>query len=296
MVETVIAKPRKILLATDLSSRCDRALDRAVLLAGELEAELIAAYVMDPDDTPQYHLDRRRRSWNKIPDPAERMRWRLKRDLASTADNIRAIVEEGDPAEKLLEIAVRESCDLIVTGTAGAESLSRMVFGSTVNRLLRGSTAPILVVHDRPAHRYRDIVIATDFSDASIKSLNTVAALFPESDLTLFHGYEIPFAGFVVGRDIMSELRSMEKEISATFLKDDRIDPGLRQRIRVVIEHGAPEALLGDFIDDNDVDLTVIASHGRGAFFDALIGSTAKRLVETLESDLLIIRSLERGG
>jgi nucleotide-binding universal stress UspA family protein len=285
----------KILLATDLASRCDRALDRAVQLAEQLGAELIAACVMDPGDTPQFYLDRSRRSWRRIPDPTERMRWRLKRDLSSTSDKIRTIVVEGDPAEKLVEIANQESCDLIVTGTARAESLGRMLFGSTVNRVLREVTAPILVVHDRPAGPYRDIVIATDFSDASINALNMAATLFPSSALTLFHGYDIPFGGFIVDRDIKSELRSLEKDIVTKFLNDERIDAALKDRLAVVIEHGTPDTLLGAFIDERDVDLTVIGSHGRGAVFDALIGSTAKRLVETLEGDLLIVRHVEAG-
>jgi nucleotide-binding universal stress UspA family protein len=47
--------------------------------------------------------------------------------------------------------------------------------------------------------------------------------------------------------------------------------------------------LLSDYVEDQHVDLTVIGSHGRGALFDALIGSTAKNLIETLEGDLLIV-------
>lgn len=287
LAEMTIAKPKKILLATDMSSRCDRALDRAVQLAGQFGAELVATYVADPASTPRYHLDRR--SWRKLSDPTERMRWRLNRDLASAADNIRAIVEEGDPAEKLLEIAAREGCDLIVTGTAREESLTRMLLGSTVNRLVRGASSPVLVVHDRVTRPYTNIVVATDFSEASIEALLTASAFFPQGALTLFHGYDVPFSGFVVDRDLTSELRSMEKEISAKFLNDVRISSSLRENAAVVIEHGPPEVLLSDYIEKSDVDLTVIGSHGRGAVFDAVIGSTAKRMVEMLEGDLLII-------
>ncbi len=41
--------PRHILLATDLSSRSDRALDRAVRLAREWDARLVALTVVDPE-------------------------------------------------------------------------------------------------------------------------------------------------------------------------------------------------------------------------------------------------------
>ncbi|WP_278393013.1 universal stress protein [Sphingobium yanoikuyae] len=283
----------KILLATDLGPRCDRALDRAVQLSDETGAELIAVYVADPADTPRHYLDRSRRSWRRLPDPTERMRWRLRRDLSSVAQKVRVIVEEGNPAEKLVDIISREDCDMIITGTASPESLGRMSLGSTVNRVLRGTKAPILVVHDRPRGPYRRIALATDFSDASVEALQTVAALFPGADLTLFHGYDVPFGG-IADHDPADDLRSMEKEMTARFRSDERIDPALRQHATVVVEHGSPEAVLGDFVENEDIDLTVIGSHGRGAVFDALIGSTAKRLVETLESDLLVVHHVER--
>lgn len=49
------APPARLLLATDLSARCDRALDRAAQLAGEWHAELVALNVLgvtaSPDQT-----------------------------------------------------------------------------------------------------------------------------------------------------------------------------------------------------------------------------------------------------
>src|SRR3546814_16362426 len=113
LVATVIAKPRRILLATDLTSRCDRALDRASQLASEWDAELVAAHVVDPAHTPQFHVDRSRRRWRRIHDPLARMRWRIRRDLAGDMENIRFILATGEPAEKHVELAAREACDKI---------------------------------------------------------------------------------------------------------------------------------------------------------------------------------------
>ncbi|PBN42260.1 universal stress protein [Sphingobium sp. D43FB] len=281
--------PRKILLATDLSCRCDRALDRAVQLAKEWKAELIAAFVVDPVETRQFRFDNTPPSWRRAPSPVERMRWRLKRDLGSVADFIRVVVEEGDPAETLLSIAAREGCDLIVTGIARDETLGRMILGNTVNRLVRGSPAPVLVVHDRVVRPYRTIVVATDFSEASLQALLVTSSLFPARNLTLFHAYDVPFSGYLDDGDYSRSLRGMEKELEQKVLTDERLDPGLRGRTDVVIAHGTPERLLNDYIEDQHVDLTVIGSHGRGALFDALIGSTARSLIENLQGDLLVV-------
>src|SRR3546814_17401280 len=84
-----------------LTSRCDRALDRASQLASEWDAELVAAHVVDPAHTPQFHVDRSRRRWRRIHDPLQRMRWRIRRDLAGALENMRFIPQEGEPAQEL---------------------------------------------------------------------------------------------------------------------------------------------------------------------------------------------------
>src|SRR3546814_21033320 len=68
----------------------------------------------------------RPRQWRRQADPAERMRWRLARDVGSAAANIRTIVDEGDPASTINAVAEREHCDLIVTGFGHDETLGRI--------------------------------------------------------------------------------------------------------------------------------------------------------------------------
>lgn len=282
--------PRRILLATDMSCRCDRALDRAVQLATRWGAKLVAAHVIDPSESRNLRIDHTPMSWLRMPRPLERMRWRLERDLGAAARDIDVRVEEGEPAALLLEIAAQEDVDLIVTGSAGNQTLGRMFLGNTVNRLIRGSPLPVLVVHDRPTRDYRRIVVATDFSEAALQALIVTSALHPAAAITLFHAYDVPFTGYLDERRYNQDLRTMERELGAKFLADARLPAGLAARTDVVIEHGTPERLLGDYVENEQVDLTVIGSHGRGALFDALIGSTAKRLIESLEGDLLIVR------
>ena len=48
--------PKRLLLATDLSVRCDRALDRAAQLAEVWQAEIVAVNVLDLGSTPDQIL------------------------------------------------------------------------------------------------------------------------------------------------------------------------------------------------------------------------------------------------
>ena len=91
------------------------------------------------------------------------------------------LVEEGDPAEVIERIAAAEGCELIVTGIAREEpfALRPFTLGKTVDRLLRRSPIPILIVRNRARSAYEHIVVATDFSDSSGYALQVALRLFP---------------------------------------------------------------------------------------------------------------------
>src|SRR5690606_25012872 len=116
------------------------------------------------------------------------------------------------------------------------------------------------------------------------------AAFFPEAALTLFHGYDIPYKGYLTDDNFARETRALATEARAKLAADARIVPALRDKLALVVEHGAPEVLIGQYVEDHHVDLTVIGSLGHGALFDAFIGSMDKRLLDNLDGDLLIVR------
>ncbi len=217
------------------------------------------------------------------------MRRRIRRDLGGDVANVDVRIAEGDPAEQLITLAKQEKCDLIVTGIARNEPLGRLFIGSTVNKLIRKAKAPVLVVTNRGTHAYQKICVATDFSESSRAALVTAASLFPESEIVLIHGDNVPFGGIQNIRDIPDHVRTMERMYGATFLDSTPIPKALRQRIRLHIEQGDPERLVWDYVRDQEVDLTVIGSHGKGAVFDILIGSTTKLLLESIAGDMLIV-------
>jgi len=98
--------------------------------------------------------------------------------------------EEGAPADVILRTAGDRGADLIVTGVARHEPFGRLIFGSTVDQLIRNARVPVLVVKSRAREPYRDIVVATDFSPESAKAVRMAMALFPHAGITLLHCYE----------------------------------------------------------------------------------------------------------
>jgi len=63
---------------------------------------------------------------------------------------IKKVIEAGIPSEKIIEVAEKEHCKIIVLGTHGRSGLRKLILGSTAERVIRHSKIPVLVVrgHD----------------------------------------------------------------------------------------------------------------------------------------------------
>jgi nucleotide-binding universal stress UspA family protein len=60
----------------------------------------------------------------------------------------------GDPAERIVEVADEEHCDLIVMGTHGRTGFRRLLMGSVAEAVVRRANFPVITYkmpHDMPA-------------------------------------------------------------------------------------------------------------------------------------------------
>lgn len=284
--------PRKILLATDLSSRCDRAFDRAVQLAVQWDAMLLVVHALETSGMfLEYRHDWDLPSWRRPPDPARTVRDRIRADLMGEQSQVAVDVhvEAGEPAAVVLDVATQEGCDLIVTGVARDDSFARFLLGDTVDRLIRKSSVPVLIVRGRGSRPYRDVIIATDFSPASGAALESAVSLFPDAHVSLFHCYNIPFAKYIGNESIREEFRRMSSEACDKFLKETDLPPERALGIGRIVEHGAPEVLLRQYAVSHHTDLIVVGSHGNNILYDIFIGSTAAKIIDAMPGDVLLV-------
>ena len=145
--------PRKILLATDLSARSDRALDRAAQLARQWKSKLLVVHALEKapvssswtqfDETP---------SWRRPPDPARAIELQIRRDVREEVDHLEICIRDGDPPDVVMAAAEREEADLIVLGTARSETLGRMLLAF----LPAGVTADALALEAKKEKLDRD--------------------------------------------------------------------------------------------------------------------------------------------
>ena len=98
MPDPVQPRPQTILCATDLSSRCDRALDRAAVLAREWQAQLVVVHALE---TASDFLQSRRLhdlpSWRRPEGRAEVVARLLRSDMVDAGADPLVVVEPGQP-------------------------------------------------------------------------------------------------------------------------------------------------------------------------------------------------------
>jgi len=288
------AVPRAILLSTDLSNRCDRALDRALSLARQWDARLIAVTVVEPD-AGLIAKASSAKAGKAAADPLLLASLQMRRDVATTGTDVpvEVLVREGRVGPQIDAVAAETGCSLIVTGTARNEPFGRIMLGSTVDWLSRTSTLPLLTVHSRVHGPYSRIVVASDFSASSQHALETVCTLLPDARPSLFHAFDVPFLGLMdTQRDeVLAQGEADARAAAKEFLREAGY-PALP----MVVVHGDPVACLREHAQDDGNDLIVIASHGRSAIYKILIGSVAQRILETAPCDTLLVPEPQARG
>lgn len=137
---------RKILVAHDGSKSSDKALKKAVEIAIKFEAPLMVVSVI-PELylTEMIETDRARIS-DALTEETKIAMEKIRASLAGKAIEVKTVIRQGDPAEKILETAQKMKADLIITGSHGRHGAKKFLLGSVSSRIVDHATCPVLVV------------------------------------------------------------------------------------------------------------------------------------------------------
>jgi universal stress protein E len=284
----------QILAATDFSTRSNRALRQAGLLAQPANAKLCVVHVVD-DDQPEELVRLEKRE-------AERV-------LAEQIDSMpellgiqaRPMVVTGDPFDGILRTAAEIQPDLVVMGSHRKQMLRDIFIGTTIERVIRKGTCPVLMVNHEAQRRYENVVVPVDMSDASADALRAARStgLISDERATLLHAFLAMAKGklSVVGSDqasidshVASERQRAIDELAAFLVAND-LEHG-RWSLRV--EEGGPMEIISRAVSEMRPDLLVMGTHGRSGLLKALIGSVTEEALRSLNVDILAVPSAKR--
>jgi len=275
-----------ILLITDLSPRCDRAMDRAAMMAKLHRVKLVVLHVVE---TP-WLTKLAQPAWQSMQAEQQLIaKQQVRQDLSNTDVDFEVRVESGHPIDVICDVAAELDCALIVTGTARDETLGRMVIGTTVERLARRCETPLLIVRTRPFKPYNDMAIATDFSDGSRHALTTALGLAPQAQVALFHTFDEVAGIYDLDEPTVKEQCVARQQLALDFAESTPALQG-KPTPTIVVEHGNAEHRLPGFVNLHGIELVVLGTHGVTGIVRTAMGSVAEKILAVLRCDVLIVR------
>jgi nucleotide-binding universal stress UspA family protein len=135
---------RKILYATDFSEQAQLALHLASWLAREYKAHLTMLHVVPPPAVSYGDEVITAVSLENAKHSAAKQLALLQPTVPSVHFDHQ--IQEGEPAEKILDVARWNECDLIVMGTHGRSGLGRLLLGSVAEQVVRRASCSVLTV------------------------------------------------------------------------------------------------------------------------------------------------------
>ena len=266
-----------ILVATDLSARSDRPIDRALTLGSALDREVVVIHAR------KYGFEVEQAEGEAL----------VRAVLPASAEDVRIMVSTGSPPEVIAEAATQTGAALLCVGPARYNAIGDFFLGNAVDYIARYSEVPLLVVKTRAHGNYDKIVFATDFSDCSRRALLTVANLFPETRITLVHGFSVPFPSRQTAAYVREEIEASAQAGMDEFVASVADNGNLLKRLSSKIAFGhAHQAILTQKEGDKSI-LAAFGTHGESGLRHATIGSVANRLLNTLPVDSLIVKPLD---
>lgn len=282
---------QQIVAATDFSSRSDRAVRRAGVLAKQFGAEVKLVHVVD-DDQPQTLVELEMRE-------ASRLLQEQVNRLTQLRDNrCRAEVVRGDAFDGILRAAEKVSADLIVMGTHRKQLLRDIFVGTTLERVIRMGPFPVLLVNKEADHPYSKVIAAVDFCEPSERALKIAKSvgLIDFVELTLLHAFVAPAKSQLYIGDAPDE--QMAEHVAAERRR-------LRDALKVFseshkhhgsvwnyrIEEGDARTVICGAVKELRAELLVIGTHGRSGIAKLLLGSVAEAVLRSVDVDILVVPS-----
>jgi len=144
--------------------------------------------------------------------------------------------------------------------------------------------------------KLKKILVPTDFSDFSKPAVEYACALAArfESELHLVHVIDDPVVHVhdptMISMGALYDKQEERHEIARTELQ--KLTDGWENGIEALCEtrQGATFVEIVRYAKDNDIDLIVIGTHGRGGLMHVLIGSVAERVVRKAPCPVLTVR------
>jgi nucleotide-binding universal stress UspA family protein len=273
----------RILAATDMSARSDRAVERALQLGSTTGLPVDILLVLD-DALPEDLLA-------PLHDKAEAQ---LKTFCDRNANGARysISIQPGDPTEEILKGT--DGRTLLVMGPHRPRPFLDALRETTMQRVTRRTNASVLLSSIPVVGPYGNILSLVDFGPSSTAALKLGAELAPDAPLTAAHAITVPYAG------MLETTGAVQMDLQASFLHESqeqdkywRSNTELPERLadKTILTQAPPLGLVHELTRGGQYDLITAGAHGRVGAARSILGSLALDLIRDPPCDVLLTRA-----
>jgi len=277
----------RVLCATDLLTRSDRAVSRADAIARELGAQLLLLHVVDAAESA---LDTHRRGAR-----ARSILNAHARKLARSGNGAQVSIRAGRPHQIIADVAIKWDADLIVLGPY-RRRFGDSFRGTTAERVIRIADRPVLVVNRDSAEPYEHVLLAADLSRMSVGIAHVAKelGLLEGARASVVHALQhtrgaTPYLAGVSESDLGNYQQSLREAASDeidTLLASAGLDSA---RVSVLSQENSPFRAIEQVASRFGSDLVVVGTSRFPLFKRVFIGSVSNEVLRGIDHDALVI-------
>jgi universal stress protein E len=287
MFEEGVRMPR-LLCATDLLPKSEAALDRAGMLAEQLQASLSLLHVVSPT-TSELNLEQALQlAITGLKSRARAPEWRF-------GPPPEVAVRTGSPSRLILDSIDKHRVELLVIGPHRKRGLRDVLEGTIAEKILNTRQCPLLIVRRPVEGEYRQALLALDVAEESGAAVQAAESLVlnARAQAMVMHVSEPPYQGMMrsagVGTDeVISYVNQSRREAAAEIRDLLRRSSADHTRYGVVIGESHPARAIRRAVEMYQPDLLVMGTSG-SRVRRALIGSVASQVMDVADCDVLVV-------
>ena len=213
-------------------------------------------------------------------------------------------VNTGKPEAVIIEKAKQNKGTLIAMATHGRSGLNRWFLGSVAEKVLRGTSNPLLLVRavqDEKANgqlNLQSIIVPLDTSEAAETALSDATELAKRlnASIILAHVYNLPLASYFGSGDYYNprykSLATQLKGESHKYLEEKVADVKQRglEKVAPIFLEGSPAEEIIALGRRHPNSLIAMTTHGRSGLQRWVLGSVTEKVVRGAENPVLVVR------
>ena len=279
---------RRILVAYDGSESGRNALRQAINLA-RTEQSWIKVVAVVPVYEGDLELIGVSNIKEAINGPGEKLLAEAREVAVSAGASIITNLEQGEPYERIVDVADSENCDLIVMGRRGRHSLERTLMGSVTARVIGYTGKDVLVVPRGSVISWDSLLLATDGSFYSAAATERAVDLAKSygSTLDVVSVVDVNEEFYAQAPDVVSAMTKKARE-TLSSIQSDAESAGVK--VETAVKEGEPYVAINEVARDKKTSITIMGSQGRKGVSRLLLGSVTEKVIGFTESPVLVVK------